>query len=111
MKVCTNCKETKYLHLFSKRSDRSGKYASRCKECRNSRQKELRKNRFKGTAVYYLPEEHYIGITNDIQERMITHRKRGKLTDGYEILAYYERRVDAHLLETMFHIRNYNGFN
>lgn len=111
MKVCSKCKITKAFEFFTKRKDRPNKYNSSCKECRNSRQKELRQIRFKGTAVYYLPEEHYVGITDDVQERMITHRKRGKITDGYEILAYYERRVDAHLLETMFHIRDYNGFN
>ncbi len=85
---------------------------SRCKECRNNDLSEKRRETKEklGCAVYYLPEEHYVGITNDIKDRIQQHRKRGKITEGYEVLCYCERRVDAHLIETMFHIRNYNGF-
>ena len=62
------------------------------------------------TYVYYLPEEHYVGITNDVVRRMRVHRHKGKIVDDYEIIARFERAVDAHSLETMFHQRNYNGF-
>ena len=83
-----------------------------CKNCRRKKDKEKRDARIasEGTAVYYLPEEHYIGLTNDIMQRMRDHKRYGRITEGYEILCYFERRVDAHLLETMFHVRDYNGF-
>ena len=63
-----------------------------------------------GYAVYYLPEEHYVGLTNNIRSRMNDHKKRGKCVDGYEILCVCESPIDAHLYETMFHQRGYNGF-
>ena len=43
---------------------------------------------------------------------MSDHRnlRHGRITEGYEILAYFEREVDAHLLETMLHQRGYHGY-
>ena len=107
-KVCTQCNVEKHNSEFSPyRKGKDGLYPV-CKECRNAKIKnniaELK------VCVYYLPEEHYIGITRHIYDRMYCHRKNGKITEGYEILAYFERRVDAHYLETMFHMRGYNGF-
>ena len=62
------------------------------------------------TYVYYLPEEHYVGITTNVTKRCGQHRANGFKTDGVEIMGKFERRVDAHLLETMFHVRGYHGF-
>ena len=62
-------------------------------------------------SVYYLPEEHYIGVSCHVVNRMSQHRNRDKrITEGYEILAKFERQVDAHWFEILFHIRGYNGF-
>lgn len=81
--------------------------------CRRADKRD-RNRKYRGvdkmTCVYYLPEEHYIGITTSPYLRMKEHRRSGKITDGYEVLCWYERRVDAHLLETMFHVRGYRGF-
>lgn len=60
--------------------------------------------------VYYLPEEHYIGITHNVKHRMRTHHRNGKMVDGYEVIARFERRVDAIWFEAMFHQRGYIGF-
>ena len=62
-------------------------------------------------SLYYLPEEHYIGITDCVKRRIDHHSANGKITEGYEVIAKFERSVDAHLLETMFHMRGYNGYN
>lgn len=59
--------------------------------------------------VYYLPEEHYIGITKNLKRRIKAHNHSGKITEGYEVVAYFERYVDAMYLEVMFHQRGYNG--
>ena len=76
------------------------------------RSRESKEQRMDGyTYVYYLPEEHYVGRTLDVVARMRSHKHNGKITDGYEIIARFERTVDAQWLETMFHQRNYNGFN
>jgi hypothetical protein len=60
--------------------------------------------------VYYLPEEHYIGMTNNVHRRIKYHDYSGKIVDNYEILARFKRQVDAHLFETKFHAMDYNGF-
>ena len=64
------------------------------------------------TVLYYLPEDHYIGVARNknLWRRMYQHRSNGNYTHNVEILGWYERRVDAHLVETMFHMRGYNGF-
>ena len=61
-------------------------------------------------SVYYLPEEHYVGITNSMYDRMQHHRHKGKIIEGYEVIAKFEREVDAMWLEIMFHQRGYHGF-
>ena len=62
------------------------------------------------TILYYLPEEHYMGITNNLRRRLQKHRRNGKITEGHEVIGRFERHVDAHLVETMFHVRGYNGY-
>ena len=42
---------------------------------------------------------------------MQEHKSKGKIVDGYEIIATYKRAVDAHLAETILHSIGYNGFN
>ena len=60
--------------------------------------------------VYYLPEEHYIGMTNNVSRRIRYHNSHGKIVHNYEILARFKRQVDAHLFETILHAMDYNGF-
>lgn len=64
------------------------------------------------TAVYYLPEDHYVGITRNknLWRRMYQHRQSGHYTFDVEILGFYKERVNAHLVETMLHAYGYNGF-
>ena len=62
-------------------------------------------------SVYYLPEEHYVGITNSLYLRMKDHNDHGKITEGYVEIARFERKVDAAWFEILFHKRGYNGFN
>ena len=63
------------------------------------------------TYVYYIPEHHYVGISCNIKSRMRLHRNQGRFTEGMEILARFEKHVDAHWFETMLHMRGYNGYS
>ena len=84
---------------------------SYCKECNaTNRMRLYNEASSKGFYVYYLPEEHYVGMTNNISQRISQHKMSGKLVEDYEIIAIFARAVDAHWFETMFHMRNYNGF-
>ena len=109
-KRCKSCKEEKPLSEFYK----SGKYyQSKCKPCHLEYYKPGDKyHKYKDSfySVYYIPEHHYVGMTSHISRRMTNHRRLGKMTEGMEIIARFERAVDAHYLETLLHMRGYNGF-
>ena len=59
--------------------------------------------------VYYLPEEHYIGITNQLKIRMQNQRLNGKITDGYEVVMKVETKREALDIESKLHKLGYNG--
>ena len=65
------------------------------------------------TVVYYLPEDHYVGIARNknFWRRLHQHRSAGNYTYDVDVIAFYERRVDAHLLETRLHTKGYAGFS
>ena len=109
MKTCIWCKETKPLSEYHRQGDGHRKG---CKSCRKSRG-HYKTKRYKDGhyTVYYLPEHHYVGMTNCVKNRMQEHRRGGKLTNGFEIIGTYNRAVDAHFVETFFHSIDYIGFN
>jgi hypothetical protein len=71
---------------------------------------ERRARKYDGYSVYYLPEEHYIGISKNILARISKHKHLGRLVSGWEVICSYENPIEAHLLETLFHLRGYNGY-
>ncbi len=102
LKCCSRCNNL--FQTNSKRKDR------RCPSCINFYATQARQKRKEGyTYVYYLPEEHYVGITNHMTNRMSYHKSHGRLINDYEIIAKFERMVDAMWFETMLHQRHYNG--
>ena len=131
MKKCKYCNTDKSVVEFAKHPSAYLGVSNKCKSCTNEYNRTYRNNpdnkkkaskykrgRYEANlnenrmvAVYYLPEEHYVGITNSITQRMRDHSKSGRIVDGYEIIAYFERGVDAHLLETLFHVRGYRGYS
>ncbi len=106
IKYCTNCCEGKDDTEYYLSSTHPGKRELKCKECSwSDKPKVIR------TFVYYLPEEHYVGITKNLHTRMSGHsRTNNKIIDGFEVIGIFERHVDAHSLETMFHQRGYRGY-
>ena len=124
-KKCSKCKANKNVNEFYKRE--GGRLRSHCKECMGEQSKNRKiwrgkeyldhQRRYRASfkdgyySVYYLPEEHYVGMTNNVKSRMDYHKSNGKITEGLEIIAKFERAVDAHLFETMLHQRDYNGFH
>lgn len=106
-KRCSKCKVEKPLDSFgNKKSTKDGKQFY-CKVCRA----DIENSYTHKPCVYYIPEHHYVGVSSNITKRMSDHRNNsGRITEGYEILAYFEREVDAHMLETMLHQRGYNGY-
>ena len=61
--------------------------------------------------VYYLKEEHYIGITNQPIRRMYAHKGDGRHTLDYEAVATFKNKKEALNAEYYMHSIGYNGIN
>ena len=126
-KNCSKCEESKALSKFYKHIRNKDNLSYHCKECISASRKIYHKvNSVKisikskdyrdkvemidGFALYYLPEEHYVGFTNNIKSRLRGHRSKGRITEGYEIIGIYNCPIYTHLIETKFHLMGYNGF-
>ena len=120
-KICSKCNYLKPLTEFHTRKDSSDGYRKECKECKKkdtARQYQFRKetttrndyNKDPYYTVYYLPEHHYVGMTNYLKRRMREHKKKGKIIEGYEVVGRYKTAIQAHLYETMLHAMGYEGF-
>lgn len=109
MKLCRVCNTEKSLDNFHRRGDG---HRTECKVCKSIIDSKRRRRESDGYySVYYLPEHHYIGMTNCIKVRMQEHRnKSNRFTEGYEIIGVYKKAVDAHLAETIMHSIGYKGF-
>jgi len=73
-KKCRVCNIEKELSEFHKCIKQNATYLrSYCKECGKTQRRQWRGNKKDGLwYVYYLPEEHYVGITSLIEERIIS---------------------------------------
>ena len=86
-----------------------------CNACFNKRLLKYNNARNKGIItdgkfyLYYLPEEHYIGITNNPKNRIPQHTYRGKIIDGWEIVAEYDNPKLCAFHEALMHLIGYNG--
>jgi len=115
---CYKCKRIKKKSLFHKDRSRTSGVSSYCKACKKKndagRTGKYGNRDADGNfiyTVYYLPEEHYVGMTKDIDNRIKDHNKKGKITEGYEIVGRFKDPKMAHLMETRLHLMGYYGFH
>jgi hypothetical protein len=106
-KVCRICKDNKDLDGFHRRGDG---YRTECKSCKAIIDSKRRRIPDGFYSVYYLPEHHYIGMTNCMKNRMQEHRRKGKFTNGYEVVGRFKSPIEAHYIETKLHLLGYKGF-
>ena len=59
--------------------------------------------------VYYLKEEHYIGVTNQPKIRMQNQKRNGKHVLDYEVVTTVKTKREALDIESLLHKLNYNG--
>jgi hypothetical protein len=115
---CSKCNRTKRRGLFHRDRSKKNGLSSYCKACKKkSDSKRTGKYGDRDNegnyiyTVYYLPEEHYVGMTKDLMQRMRDHKKKGKIVEGYEVVARFTSAKQAHLMETRLHIMGYHGFH
>ena len=61
--------------------------------------------------VYYLPEHHYVGVTDCLYTRLKNHRNNSnRVTEGYEIIYNAKDMTEARAVERYMHYEmGYNG--
>ena len=112
MKVCSRCETEKDLNLFYNDKTKRDGLRPDCKLCINKVKKanyESSKDSYH--TLYYLPEEHYIGVSCRPSGRVRDHRVRGKLIDNWESVATFKTKRDALDAEAYMHSIGYNGIN
>lgn len=45
--------------------------------------------------LYYLKEDHYVGVTNQLKGRMYNHKNKGKHVLDYEVIATFKTKREA----------------
>ncbi len=80
------------------------------KEKIKAKNKEYRKSEIDGHyTVYYLPEEHYIGVTTRLKRRMYSHKNNKRHVLDCEIVATFTTKKEAYICERYMHSIGYNG--
>ena len=59
--------------------------------------------------IYYLSEEHYVGVTNQPKIRMQNHKINKNHVLDYEVITTVKTRREALDIESFLHKLNYNG--
>ena len=60
--------------------------------------------------LYYLPEEHYVGVTCKLKTRLAKHRtESNRITKGYEVISTFDTKKEALDVERFMH--DYLGYN
>ena len=120
-KSCKTCSTVKSINNFS--LDRFNEvtqiqyYSSKCKECANNRTKEYYLKKQEESSlnyylVYYLPEEHYVGITSNPWSRMRKHKNGGRNISKWRVLYSCKTKKEAGYIEAMFQsVLGINGLN
>lgn len=113
-KKCTDCKQIKSFSEYAvKNSNKSTGRAARCKVCSNLYLAKWRdSDRLDYWIVYYLPNEHYVGITNQPKQRMADHKCHGnRNTEDWIVLYCTEDKYNARIIENRFHDMGFNGLS
>ena len=65
--------------------------------------KNRMKHRMDHYAVYYLPEENYVGLTNRMEQRIKEHNRQGKNVENWRVLYCSEDKKEAAYHEALYH--------
>ena len=108
-------KEKKRLYAVAynlANKDKARAYYLKNRERILASKKRFRKSLVDGFyTMYYLKEEHYVGVTNQPKTRIPRHKVNGKHTLDYEVIATFKTKLEALNAEKYMHSIGYNGIN
>ena len=61
--------------------------------------------------LYYLPEEHYVGMSQQPKIRLQNHKSAGKHVLDYEVIGTFKNKRECLTAEHYMHSIGYNGTN
>ena len=135
-KVCKKCEITKPVNEFGKHTSTKDRLNPKCKKCvreyyklnktrmltqlkvnyltkRDKKiqyAKDLQISLKDGVySVYLLPEENYVGVTDNLTVRKRGHKHSGRNVKGMRVLYQFFNRQDALELEAFCHELGYKG--
>jgi len=92
------------------RKEYSKEYYESNKDSLKSRQAKYRKSLTNDYyTLYYLKEEHYVGITSQPDTRMRRHKHNGKHVLDYEVISTFKTKREALDAEKYMHSIGYCG--
>ena len=101
-----------YLANKQKQSEKSKAWARANKDKVAAIQKAFYESNKDGLyTVYYLPEEHYVGQSNNVRSRMRHHKFYDRYIKDVQLLAKFETRKEAKAFEAKLHNMGYHGKN
>ena len=86
-------------------------YDKKYREANKEKRKEKRDSKKDGLyTVYYLKEDHYVGLTNCLYKRMEYHKNTNKRhVEDVEIIGKYKTKAEATRVEAALHSMGYLG--
>ena len=113
-KICNLCNISLPISEFNKSLKNKEGLKTRCKKCQRIENKKYdgaKLGLLDYYIVYYIPNEHYVGITNQPKARMKHHEKSGKNIEDWRVLFCTHDRHEARLIENRFHDIGFEGLN
>lgn len=112
-KTCTGCYWRLPVEAFSRRSASKDKLMPICRMCDKEKRDKWQSKDNEGFlhAVYYLPEEHQVGVSTRVNKRISEHKTNGKITDGWEVVFRTNNHIEASEFEKTLHDMGYRGWN
>jgi ABC-type nitrate/sulfonate/bicarbonate transport system substrate-binding protein len=93
-------------------NEEARKWAANNKDKVAARKKRFAESKKDGLyTVYYLKEDHYVGQTDNMYQRMKNHKGQERHVEDVEILAKFETREEAMAFEAKLHDMGYHGRN
>lgn len=99
MKICSSCFEGKEIEEFSRNRKTRDGYSGKCKKCTSKYFSTYKKRDDGKWVVYYLPEENYYGLTLKLKDRILSHKKDQKNTEGYQTISLSDTKEEALFLK------------